>query len=224
MVMMIAGSNDGEKRRMRPYVIVGCEHGGLYACRKVPGEDGQRPGKRSTSSKKCNCPFKLKGTKEGKEDEIVEWELTIHSGIHNHNLFGNLQVHSYARRLSKKETSLVQTLRKAMINFNELSGISQLKLLFAKLKEDECLSYHKSNELNEITDLMWIHPKCIKLAQSYPYIFVMECTYKTNRYGLPFLEIMGFTCTNLAFSIVLHTWVTKRRKISNGRRVVWWRP
>ncbi|XP_012844886.1 PREDICTED: uncharacterized protein LOC105964924 [Erythranthe guttata] len=87
------------------------------------------------------------------------------------------------------------------LNFNELSGRSQLQLLFAKLKEDEYLSYHRSNKFNEITDLLWIHPKCIKLAQSYPYVFVMDCTYKTNRYGLPFLEIMGFTCINMTFSI-----------------------
>lgn len=29
----------------------------------------------------------------------------------------------------------------------------------------------------------------------------MDCTYKTNRYGLPLLEIVGVTCTNLTFSV-----------------------
>ncbi|XP_012847444.1 PREDICTED: uncharacterized protein LOC105967394 [Erythranthe guttata] len=205
MVLMIAGSSDRNRGRRTSYVIVGCERGGLYAGKKVPGEDDQRPGKRSTGSKKCNCPFKLNGTKEDKDDENAG--------------------------LSKDKTSLVHTLKKAMVkpraslrllkqndpsnvtgmktvynaiqqlNFNELSRRSQLQLLFAKLKEDEYLSYHRSNEFNEITDFLWIHPNCIKLAQSYLYAFVTDCTYKTNRYGLPFLEIGGFTCTNLAFSI-----------------------
>ncbi|XP_012842429.1 PREDICTED: protein FAR1-RELATED SEQUENCE 5-like [Erythranthe guttata] len=231
MVLMIAGSCDGGRGRRTPSVIVRCERGGLYAGKKVPGDDDQRPGKRSTGSKKCNCPFKLKGTKEHKDDEKAEWKLDVYSGIHNHNLFENLHEHSYAGRLSKEQTSLVHTLKKAMVkprailrllkendpsnvtgmktvyntisklNFNELSGRSQLQLLFARLKEDEYLSYHRSNELNPITDLLWIHPKCIKLAQSYPYIFVIDCTYKTNRYRLPFLEIVGFTCTNMTFSI-----------------------
>ncbi|XP_012849439.1 PREDICTED: uncharacterized protein LOC105969235 [Erythranthe guttata] len=205
MVIIIAGWSDGEKRRRRLYMIVGCEHGGLYAGRKVLGEDDQRPGKRSTGSKKCNYPFKLKERKEGNEDEHVEWKLDVHSGIHNHNLFENLQGHSY-------------------IDFNELSGRSQLQLLFAKLKEDKYLSYHRSNEFNEIADLLWIHPKCIKLAQPNPYVFVMDCTYKTNGYGLPFLEIVGFTCTNLTFAIAFPYMDHKKMEISNGRCVVWWRP
>ncbi|XP_012829137.1 PREDICTED: protein FAR1-RELATED SEQUENCE 5-like [Erythranthe guttata] len=231
MVLMIGGSSDGDRGRRTPYVIVRCERGGHYVGKKVPGEDDQRPGKRSTGSKKCNCPFKLKGTREHKDDEKAEWKLDVHSGIHNHNLFENLHGHSYAGRLSKEDVSFVHTMKKAMVkprailralkqkdpsnvtgmktvyntisklNFSELDGRSQVQSLFVKLKEDEYLSYHRSNELNAITDLFWIHPKCIKLAQSYPYVFVIDCTYKTNRYGLPFLEILGFTCTNKTFSI-----------------------
>ncbi|XP_012853099.1 PREDICTED: uncharacterized protein LOC105972670 [Erythranthe guttata] len=212
MVLMIAGSSDGNRGRRTPYVIVRCERGGHYVGKKVPGEDDQRPGKRSTGSKKCNCPFKLKGTKENKDDQKAEWKLDVYSGIHNHNLFENLHGHSYAGRLSKEQTSFVHTMKKAMVkprailrslkekdpsnvtgmktiynticklNFSDLSGRSQLQSLFVKLKEDEYLSYHRSNELNAITDLLWIHPKCIKLAQSYPYVFVIDCTYKTNRY------------------------------------------
>ncbi|XP_012828637.1 PREDICTED: uncharacterized protein LOC105949879 [Erythranthe guttata] len=200
MVLMIAGSSDGDRGRRTPYVIVRCERGGLYVGKKVPGEDDQRPGKRSTGSKKCNCPFKLKGTKEPKDDEKGEWKLNVYSGIHNHNLFENLHGHSYAGRLSKEQTSFVHSLKKAMVKPRAI-----LRLLkendSSNVNEDEYLSYHRSNELNAITDLLRIHPKCIKLAQSYPYVFVIDCTYKTNRYGLPFLEIVGFTCTNMTFSI-----------------------
>ncbi|XP_012847831.1 PREDICTED: protein FAR1-RELATED SEQUENCE 5-like [Erythranthe guttata] len=205
MVLMIAGSSDGDRGRRTLYVIVRCERGSHYVGKK--------------------------GTKEPKDNEKAEWKLDVYSGIHNHNLFENLNGHSYTGRLSKERTSFVHTMKKAMVkprailrllkekdpsnvtgiktvyntisklNFSELSGRSQLQLLFVKLKEDEYLSYHRSNELNAITDLLWIHPKCIKLAQSYPYVFIIDCTYKTNRYGLPFLEIVGFTCTNMTFSI-----------------------
>ncbi|XP_012833250.1 PREDICTED: protein FAR1-RELATED SEQUENCE 5-like [Erythranthe guttata] len=195
MVLMIAGSSDGDRGRRTLYVIVRCERGSHYVGKK--------------------------GTKEPKDNEKAEWKLDVYSGIHNHNLFENLNGHSYTGRLSKERTSFVHTMKKAMVkprailrllkekdpsnvtgiktvyntisklNFSELSGRSQLQLLFVKLKEDEYLSYHRSNELNAITDLLWIHPKCIKLAQSYPYVFIIDCTYKTNRYGLPFLEIVG---------------------------------
>ncbi|XP_012851420.1 PREDICTED: uncharacterized protein LOC105971120 [Erythranthe guttata] len=115
MVLMIAGSSDGDRGRRTPYVIVRCERGGHYVGKKVPGEDDQRLGKRSTGSKKCNCPFKLKGTKEHKDDEKAEWKLDVYSGIHNHNLFENLHGHSYVGRLSKEQVSFVHTMKKAMV-------------------------------------------------------------------------------------------------------------
>ncbi|XP_012834315.1 PREDICTED: uncharacterized protein LOC105955159 [Erythranthe guttata] len=175
MVLMIAGSSDGDRGRRTPYGIV-VSVGAIMLARRY------------------------QGTREHKDDENAEWKLDVYSGIHNHNLFENLHGHSYAGRLSKEQVSFVHTMKKAMVKPRAI-----LRALKEKdpsnLKEDEYLSYHRSNELNAITDLLWIHPKCIKLAQSYPYVFVIDCTYKTNRYGLPFLEIVGFTCTNKTFSI-----------------------
>ena len=50
-------------------------------------------------------------------------------------------------------------------------------------------------------DLFWAHPTSIQLLNAFCSVLIMDCTYKTNRYRLPPLEIVGVTSTNLTFSV-----------------------
>ncbi|XP_012844895.1 PREDICTED: protein FAR1-RELATED SEQUENCE 5-like [Erythranthe guttata] len=232
MIMSVKSSNPGKNRRRRPYVVLVCERAGVYRGKKVPGQDDQGKGKRQTASKKCECPFELKGQKMGMDDEEVGWVLTVECGSHNHSDFENFQGHSYAGRLTSEEMALVEDLSNALvkpkailsslklknptnasliktvynarqkIQFKENAGRTQMQLLMLKLSENNYFEYHiYLEETGEVMDLLWTHPTCIKLACSYPYVLVMDCTYKTNIYGLPFLEIVGITSTNKTFSV-----------------------
>jgi hypothetical protein len=46
-----------------------------------------------------------------------------------------------------------------------------------------------------ITLLFFAHPNSLSLLKQYPDILLMDCTYKTNRFHMPLLNIIG--CTNL---------------------------
>ena len=50
-----------------------------------------------------------------------------------------------------------------------------------------------------VRDLFWAHPTSIQLLNAFCSVLIMDCTYKTNRYRLPLLEIVGVTSTNLTF-------------------------
>ncbi|XP_028113459.1 PKS-NRPS hybrid synthetase CHGG_01239-like [Camellia sinensis] len=52
-----------------------------------------------------------------------------------------------------------------------------------------------------VTDLFWAHPVSLELLRAFPHVLIMDCTYKTNRYRLPLLEIIGVTSTDLTFSV-----------------------
>jgi len=52
-----------------------------------------------------------------------------------------------------------------------------------------------------VQDLFWTHPNSVKLLNSFHIVLMMDSTYKTNRYKLPLLEIVGVTSTELTFSI-----------------------
>ena len=49
-------------------------------------------------------------------------------------------------------------------------------------------------------DLFWTHPDSMKLLNAFNIVLMMVNTYKTNRYKLPLLEIVGVTSTRLTFS------------------------
>lgn len=85
------------------------------------------------------------------------------------------------------------------------------------------MEWHRSDRLSDyITDLFWVHLMAIKLFKTFPHVLIMDCTYKTNRYKYPLLEIVGVTSTELTFSIAFifmdheyednYTWAMEKLK------------
>lgn len=56
------------------------------------------------------------------------------------------------------------------------------------------------------------HPLSIDILCPFTYVLIMECTYKTNRYRLPLLEIVGVTYIELTFSVAFVYMVAKREE------------
>ncbi|XP_052210807.1 protein FAR-RED ELONGATED HYPOCOTYL 3-like [Diospyros lotus] len=62
----------------------------------------------------------------------------------------------------------------------------------------------------------------IELFKTFPHVLIMDCTYKTNRYKYPLLEIVSVTSTKLTFSIAFafmdheyednYTWAMEKLK------------
>ncbi|XP_028057844.1 PKS-NRPS hybrid synthetase CHGG_01239-like [Camellia sinensis] len=61
-----------------------------------------------------------------------------------------------------------------------------------------------------VTDLFWAHPVSLDLLRTFPRVLIMDCTYKTNRYRLPLLEIVGVTSTHMTFSVTIAYLQTER--------------
>ncbi|KAL6554211.1 hypothetical protein OROMI_019884 [Orobanche minor] len=57
-------------------------------------------------------------------------------------------------------------------------------------------------ETQAITDIVWIHRDSIELYAQFPTVLVIDVTYKTNEYRVPFLEVVGITSTNLTYSLM----------------------
>jgi len=81
--------------RKNERVLLSCDRERIYKNRNVKAQD--KAGTRSTWSKKCGCPFLLKGKKLSN----TAWFAVV-CGIHNHFLAENLKGHSFTDRLSKK--------------------------------------------------------------------------------------------------------------------------
>ncbi|KAL5184951.1 hypothetical protein HKD37_17G048557 [Glycine soja] len=130
--------------------------------------------RRDTGSRKCGCPFKLRG-------KLViggqSWMVKLIYGIHNHELAKSLVGHPYAGRLTKDEKTIIADMTKSMV------------------KPRNILLTLKEHNANSCTTIKQIY----NARSAYRSSIRGNNTYKTNRYRLPLLDFVGVTPTGMTF-------------------------
>ncbi|XP_021720027.1 uncharacterized protein LOC110687714 [Chenopodium quinoa] len=58
-----------------------------------------------------------------------------------------------------------------------------------------------ADELDVLQHAFMVHPITVNILRTYPHVIGMDSTYKTNRYGVSFFEIVGVTPTNQNFLV-----------------------
>ncbi|XP_024169848.1 protein FAR1-RELATED SEQUENCE 5-like [Rosa chinensis] len=229
----------GNCRLKRGRITFGCERGGFYQKNSIASECMQKkklnaslnPQKkkrdRSGGTKRCGCPFRLKGKNVGPEDE---WTLEVVNGMHNHHAAKYPEGHSFLGRLTKEENNLLVDMSKNLVNPKEIlytlkqndplnsstmktiynarhiqrvvekAGRSEMQILLNNLQRYNYVEWHRSYDIeNIVSDLFWTHPDSVNLLRAFPYVLIMDATYKTNKFRYPLLEIVGVTSTELTF-------------------------
>ncbi|KAK8946845.1 hypothetical protein KSP39_PZI007199 [Platanthera zijinensis] len=208
-VVTVKGS-DKLTARMKPRVFLGCDRGGKY-------RDNQNRKNlvkkhcRKSSSKRCGCPFTVKGQKEANVDE---WKVVVVCGKHNHEMV-HLEAHAYAGRLSVAEEKLVEqmygsgvkprkilaavkknnelnktTIRtiyneRVKIHKKELDGATPVQFLYRCITKEGYVCFNRVDaRTNQMRSLFFAHPVSIQLSNLFPTVFQLDCTYKTNRWAL----------------------------------------
>ncbi|KAK3221283.1 hypothetical protein Dsin_008308 [Dipteronia sinensis] len=184
---------------------------------------------KSNGKKKCNCPFLLKGKKLASDDnwalKVINGQHNHPAAQHleGHSFARRLTKEEVNMLidLSKSEVkpknilhtlqnrdihnvSTMKTIYNARYKYKvvEQAGRSQIQHLMSKLNEHNYIEWHRSHEDTDcITDLFWVHRSTIELLRAFPCVLIMDCTYKTNKYRYPLLEIVGVTSTNLTFCV-----------------------
>jgi hypothetical protein len=49
--------------------------------------------------------------------------------------------------------------------------------------------------------VLFAHPESLTYLQAYPDLLLLDCIYKTNRYGMPLLDIIGIDACQRSFCI-----------------------
>ncbi|XP_021773620.1 uncharacterized protein LOC110737591 [Chenopodium quinoa] len=68
-------------------------------------------------------------------------------------------------------------------------------------RQSKYLTWVMTDTNNVLQHDFMAHPIMTNLLRTYPYVIGMDSTYKTNRYGMPFFEIVGVTLTNQNFLV-----------------------
>ncbi|KAI5678635.1 hypothetical protein M9H77_09585 [Catharanthus roseus] len=101
----------------RLYVTLACEHGGSVKKYKKPivdDEEEEIPKKRRGpyETKKCGCPFKLKGEQMA---TIENCQLFVHNGGHNHKIAVYSHGHAQSARLTEEQLQQTEQFRKSHV-------------------------------------------------------------------------------------------------------------
>jgi len=76
-----------------------------------------------------------------------------------------------------------------------------MQQLMMLLERDKYIHLHRVHESSRVvSDIFWTHPDSLKLLNAFSNVLLMDTTYKTNKYRLPLLEVVGVTSTDLTFS------------------------
>ncbi|KAL7163345.1 hypothetical protein ACSBR2_039443 [Camellia fascicularis] len=111
------------------------------------------------------------------------------------------QILSSLRQRNPKLQSISRTIYniKAKLHRDNLAGQTMMQALFEELCQGDFTFNVAHNQDGHLTYLFSAHPSSIMLTRSYSNVFVMDCTYKTNKYKMPLLDIIGVSSFNISF-------------------------
>jgi len=210
-------------------VVMKCDRGGEYVnMLNLMDETCQR----ETHTRRTGYEFEIVSS-----SVKGVWAVRKISGSHNHELGGNLACHAVKRRLSELEKAKVWTfggqglmpkdilciLRKKFANIHSTAKEIYSELVIARAKElrncgpietlVELISYYdyfsKVRLVEGAVDcVFFMHQSSINMCQTFNTIFLLDCKYKTNKFGMPLLNVVGITSTYATFNVgfaFLHT-------------------
>ncbi|KAL5194002.1 PKS-NRPS hybrid synthetase [Glycine soja] len=198
-VILRSDTNTGSGGRST-FVLIGCERSGEYKCRKKEFI------RRDTGTRKCGCPFKLRCKPVAGGEG---WMVKLICGVHNHELTKSLVGHPYAGNilLTLKEhnansCTTIKQIYNARSAFRSSIRGSDLEMqhLMKLLERDQYIYWHRIKDEDVVRDIFWCHPDSVKLVNACNLVFLIDSTYKTNRYRLPLLDFVGMTPAGMTFS------------------------
>jgi hypothetical protein len=83
----------------------------------------------------------------------------------------------------------------------KLGNYTPLEFLRETLQNNNWRYAFKQDTEGHILFFIFAHPESIRFANQYNRVFLLDCTYKTNRYKMPLLHIIGLSPSNSSYSI-----------------------
>ena len=75
-----------------------------------------------------------------------------------------------------------------------------MKHLIKLLEWDQYIHWHRLKDEDVIHYNFWCHPDAVKLCNACNLVFLIDNTYKINKYKLSLLDFVGVTLTGMTFS------------------------
>ncbi|XP_021717947.1 PKS-NRPS hybrid synthetase CHGG_01239-like [Chenopodium quinoa] len=210
-------------RSGRSYRYVSCDRG-----KKSMIRDMMNTIRKDTKSKANSCPFRLKVEYVR---VVSGWKLNCLNDTHNHSLVVYPEGHRQISGLSLAAKQVVRDMTQAQvpprhimitlvekfpgdhpnirhvyncrsnIRMERFEGREVVHQVLHLARQRKYLTWVMTDSNNVLQYAFMAHPIMTNLLRTYPYVIGMDSTYKKNRYGMPFFEIVGVTPTNQNFLV-----------------------
>ncbi|KAI5648163.1 hypothetical protein M9H77_34168 [Catharanthus roseus] len=140
------------------------------------------------------------------------WQLFVHNRRHNHKIAIYHHGHAQAARLTEEQLLQIEQFRKSHcsenlqccceIKKNRMQGRNTVEEVLCLSAQRGYTVFYKNREgSNVFSDIVVVHPTSIAMIRTWPYVLIMDTTYKTNNYNIPLLEAIGMTLTGKNFTV-----------------------
>ncbi|KAJ0622547.1 putative MULE transposase domain, FHY3/FAR1 family [Helianthus annuus] len=87
-----------------------------------------------------------------------------------------------------------------------------MQILESMLQEERYVYFTRVNpSTNAVEEGFFVHPDSYNMWRALPHVLMIDATYKTNEYKLPFIQVVGVTSTHKSFCVA-HAFVSKEKK------------
>ena len=220
--------------------VLVCDRGGQYKnSRNLSNEDRKRRG----TTRRIGCSFEIVcRLRDG------QWHIEKITGEHNHALPNNLAGHAVGRAPKPEEREKILSLSNQGIAPKFIKAVLRTDFANSLITDQDIYNIKKAArnqflqgrtpmealidmvstndyfskvliENNVVCGVFFMHKNSIELAKLYNTVFLMDCTYKTNKFSMPLLNIVGissiYTTFNAAFAFLSseeepnYTWVLR---------------
>ncbi|KAI5653564.1 hypothetical protein M9H77_30751 [Catharanthus roseus] len=157
----------------RLYVTLACERGGSVRKYKKPLVDDEE----EEIPKKSVDRMRRKNQMATSEN----WQLFVHNGRHNHKIAVYSHSHAQATRLTEEQLQQIEQFRKSHIKRDRMQGRNTVEEVLCLSEERGYTVFYRNGEdSNVLSDIVVAHPTSIAMLRTWPYVLIMDMTYKTN--------------------------------------------
>ncbi|KAH1262185.1 Protein FAR1-RELATED SEQUENCE 5 [Glycine max] len=186
-IIMRFDTNTGSRGRTS-FVLIGCEKSGLG--RKILLEEILGVGN-------VGVPSSFVGNQwlEDKDEKTIIADMTK-SIVKPRNILLTLKEHNANSCTTIKQMYNARSAYRSSIRGSD----TEMQHLIKLLEWDQYIHWHRLKDENVVRDILWCHPNVVKLSNACNLVFLIDSTYKTNRYRLSLLDFVGVTPTRMTFS------------------------
>ncbi|KUF93665.1 hypothetical protein AM588_10007297 [Phytophthora nicotianae] len=150
------------------------------------------------------------------QDIIATSERSVHSIIEAQSAAGVPVANIYATMLNQDPNTLI--VPKDIANAKDsarrrvLTSATPIEALFNQLNQDKIFYRYTTHlETQRLKYLLWAHPATASLYKVNSDILVMDCTYKSNKFDLPLLNVISLTGMDTVIP-VCQAWIPGEKK------------